>query len=88
MNTSQDSGRQVRRVTAALAATALAGAALAVPSAANARQTSEGGGRCVSCAPRTALPHRAAFTFVIDDFVAERKAKMAQDWIDRAWLHG
>ena len=85
MNTSQDSRRRVRRVAAALVATALAGAALAVPSAANAGQSSDGG--CCSTGARTALPHRATHVFVIDDFVAERKAMMAQDRIDRAWLY-
>lgn len=76
MNTSQAIKRQDHRVLAGLATIALAGAALAVPSAAAAHQNASSGGSSAS-------------TVAVDiaDYVAARKVLWAQDRIDRAGLY-
>jgi hypothetical protein len=75
MNTSHAIKRQHHQVLAGFAAIVLAGAALAVPSAATAHQNTDGGGSSASTA-----------SFDIADYIVARKVAWAQDRVDRAWL--
>jgi hypothetical protein len=76
MNTSHAIKRQHHQVLTGFAAIVLAGAALAVPSAATADQNIDGGGSSASTA-----------SFDIVHHIWMRKIAWAQDRVDRAWLY-